>query len=153
MKDISFQNSDISALLMRISLGVVMFGHGAQKLLGWFGGYGFEGTMQYFTESVGTPYIIGLLVIVGESIGAIALMVGILSRFVAISIFVIMIGAMFHDHLANGFFMNWFGNQKGEGYEFDLLCFGLCLAIILNGSGKYSIDHLLNKFKGRIIPA
>jgi putative oxidoreductase len=132
---------DITLLLARVTLGVVIFGHGAQKLFGWFGGYGFSGTMNYFTESVGLPYIIGLLVILGESLGMIALMFGLFSRFMSASLFVIMMGAFFIDHLQHGFFMNWFGNQPGEGYEFDLLVFALSLVIIVNGGGAFSVDR------------
>ena len=139
------RKTDISLLIMRLSLGGVIFAHGAQKLFGWFGGYGFDGTMGYFTGTVGLPYIIGLLVILGESLGAIALMLGLFGRFMSFSLFIIMLGALVVDHAQHGFFMNWFGNQAGEGIEFDLLTFGLSLAILISGSGAYSIDHYLQR--------
>jgi putative oxidoreductase len=134
----------MALLLMRTMLGTVMFAHGAQKLFGWFGGFGFEGTMAYFTETVGLPYVIGLLVILGESFGAVALVIGLFGRLMSAAIFIIMLGAMCVDHAKNGFYMNWFGNRPGgEGYEFDLLLFGLSMAIFLLGSGSFSFDHVL----------
>jgi putative oxidoreductase len=150
MKTLSEKNIDLSLLIIRITLGGVIFAHGAQKLLGWFGGFGFEGTMHYFTNTVGLPYAIGLLVILGESLGAIALAIGLFGRFMALSIFTIMLGALYFDHGQNGFYMNWFGNRSGgEGYEFDLLVFGLSLAIIISGSGAFSIDRYI-KIKRRL---
>ena len=140
--------TNISLLVMRLTLGGVIFAHGAQKLFGWFGGYGFEGTMGYFTETVGLPAAIGFLVILGESFGALALALGLFTRFMAGSIFAIMFGAMVLDHAHHGFFMDWFRNQKGEGIEFDILTFGLSFALICNGGGAYSIDSLLSKLKG-----
>jgi putative oxidoreductase len=145
MKTLTDLKINISLLITRLVLGVVIFGHGAQKLFGWFGGYGFDGTMNYFTGTVGIPYFLGVLVILGETFGAVALILGLFGRFMAASIFAIMTGAMFIDHLSHGFFMNWFANQKGEGIEFDLLTFGLSVVIVLNGSGLYSLDTQLNK--------
>jgi len=141
---------NISLLIMRLALGGVIFAHGAQKLLGWFGGYGFEGTMGYFTGTQGLPVIIGFLVILGESLGAIALALGLFTRFMALSLFVIMFGAMILDHAQYGFFMDWFRNQKGEGIEFDILTFGLSLGIMIMGPGAYSIDNLIRKTYPRI---
>jgi putative oxidoreductase len=145
---IADKNTDLSLLIIRLSLGGVIFAHGAQKLFGWFGGYGFDGTMQYFTQTVGLPYVIGVLVILGESLGALALVLGLFGRFMSLSIFVIMLGALYFDHAQNGFYMNWYGNRAGgEGYEFDLLVFGLSLPIILNGSGAFSLDRLISTGK------
>jgi putative oxidoreductase len=144
MKTLTENKTDIAALLMRLSLGGVIFAHGAQKAFGWFGGYGFAGTMGYFTGTIGLPYVLGVLVILGESIGAIALMLGLFGRFMSVSMFLIMMGALCFDHAQNGFYMNWYGNRAGgEGIEFDLLAFGLSLALLLIGSGKYSIDQYL----------
>jgi putative oxidoreductase len=136
---------NIATLIIRVALGGVIFAHGAQKLFGWFGGYGFAATMDYFTGTAGLPYVIGLLVILGESLGAIALIVGIFGRFMAGCMFIIMLGALIIDHAQYGFFMNWFGNQPGEGIEFDLLTFGISLSLILTGSGDYSMDALLRR--------
>jgi putative oxidoreductase len=151
MKNLLIEKStDLSLLIMRVALGSVLFAHGAQKLFGWFGGYGFDGTMQYFTQTVGLPYAIGLLVILGESLGALALIIGFFGRFMSFGFFVIMLGALYFDHAQNGFYMNWFGNrQGGEGYEFDLLVFGLSLPIIISGSGQFSIDFLISKIRTR----
>jgi putative oxidoreductase len=127
-------------LLLRITLGIVIFPHGAQKLFGWFGGFGFTGAMNYFTETKGFPYLIGLLVIAAESIGALALMLGIAGRFMAASIGLVMVGAIFFSSLPFGFFMNWFGNQQREGYEYFLLALGMAIALVITGSGKWSVD-------------
>lgn len=137
------KKTDIAILIMRLGLGIVIFGHGAQKLFGWFGGYGLEGTMNYFTSVAGVPYLVGMLVIIGESFGAIALVLGLFSRFMAASILIIMIGALIIEHAQFGFFMNWFGNQKGEGIEFDLLVFGISIALIFLGSGAISFDQFI----------
>ena len=124
-------------------LGLVVFAHGAQKLLGWFGGYGFSGTMNFFTETVGLPWIIGFLVIILESFGAIALILGIATRLIAFCYIFLALGIVFTSHIQNGFFMNWFGNQQGEGYEFFLLWIAMAISLILNGGGKYSIDKTI----------
>jgi len=127
----------------RITLAVVVFAHGAQKLFGWFGGYGFEGTMGYLTQTAGLPYLIALAVILIESIGMIALALGLFSRIVAALLIAVMIGAIFVAHLPNGFFMNWSGGQAGEGYEYHLLVIALSFTHIILGSGAWSLDALL----------
>jgi len=137
--------NNLSLLIMRLALGSVIFAHGAQKLFGWFGGYGFEGTMGYFTGTQGLPYVVGLLVILGESLGAIALALGLFTRFMAGSIFLIMLGAMVLDHAQYGFFMDWFRNQKGEGIEFDILTFGLSFPLMIMGAGAYALDAFIPK--------
>ena len=138
-----FQTDDRwSGLIVRVMLAVVMFPHGAQKLLGWFGGHGFEGTMGFFTQQ-GMPWLIAFLVIIGESLGAMALALGFLTRFSAASIGVIMVGAIGMVHWPHGFFMNWFGQQAGEGFEYHLLVIGMALALVVNGAGKWSIDGLI----------
>jgi len=134
-----------AALIARIALGIVVFAHGAQKLLGWFGGYGFKGTMEFLTGGAGLPWIIALLVILIESIGALFVLTGFLTRLAAFGIFAEFIGVMLKVHLANGFFMNWGGNQKGEGIEFFLLLFGLALVLIITGGGKASVDAALTR--------
>lgn len=138
-------DGDVAALVLRLTLGVVMFPHGAQKLLGWFGGSGFTATMSGLTGQVGLPSLVALFVIVAEFFGAIALVAGVLSRLAALSIGAIMVGAIFVAHLPNGFFMNWFGNQPGEGFEYHLLAIGLAAAIVIKGSGALSLDRLLTR--------
>jgi putative oxidoreductase len=137
--------SQLTGLLLRLPLGTVMLYHGLQKAFGWYGGYGFTGTMQFFTDTVQIPWIIGFLTIVIETIGAVSLLVGFLGRVNALGTFAVMLGAMLTTHLPYGFSMNWFGNQKGEGYEMDLLILGMSLALVVIGSGRYSIDRLLTK--------
>lgn len=138
-------NNDFTGTIIRLTLGLVLFPHGAQKVLGWFGGYGFSGTMGFFTGAMHLPWIIGLLIMIIEFIGALALILGLATRIWAISIVVLFLGIIFTSHFDNGFFMNWFGNQKGEGYEYHLLIIGLALALLINGSGRYSLDELLNR--------
>lgn len=137
-----FQTDDgWTGLILRLTLGLVMFPHGAQKLLGWFGGFGFDGTMRYFTQKMGVPWLIALLIIIGESFGSVALLAGFLTRFTAASLAVIMLGAIALVHLPNGFFMNWFGQQQGEGYEYHLLVIGIAAALLVTGGGKWSVDR------------
>ncbi len=137
-----FQTDDSWAgLILRLTLGLVMFPHGAQKLLGWYGGFGFDGTLGFFTEKMGIPWLIAFLIIMGESFGSLGLMVGFLTRFSAASIGVIMLGAITLVHLPNGFFMNWFGKQPGEGYEYHLLVLGIAIALTVIGAGRWSVDQ------------
>lgn len=135
--------NDYGALFVRLALGIVMFPHGAQKLLGWFGGYGFSGTMGFFTETMGIPYLLALLVVLAEFFGALGLIFGALTRIAALGIGSVMLGAIFLVHLPHGFFMNWSGNQAGEGFEFHLLAIGMSLALLIRGAGALSIDRLL----------
>lgn len=129
--------------ILRILLGLVLFAHGSQKLLGWFGGYGFNGTMDFFTETMGLPWIIGLLVIIIEFFGSISLMFGFATRLWSGSMVILFIGILYSSHIQHGFFMNWFGNQKGEGYEFFLLAIAISASLIITGGGKYAVDGLL----------
>ncbi|MDT7042209.1 DoxX family protein [Candidatus Nitronereus thalassa] len=139
-----FQTDDRwSGFIIRVMLALVIFPHGAQKLLGWFGGNGFEGTMGFFTQQAGLPWLIAFLVIIGESIGALALAAGFFTRFSAASLGVIMLGAIAMVHWPHGFFMNWFGQQAGEGFEFHLLVIGMALALVANGGGKWSVDGVI----------
>ena len=138
-------DNSVAALIARLALGIVMFPHGAQKALGWFGGYGYEGTMGYFTGALGIPALLAFLVIVAEFAGAIGLITGFLSRASAFGIAAVMTGAILMAHKSNGFFMNWSGTQSGEGYEFHLLAIGLALIVVVSGGGKASVDGLLEK--------
>ncbi len=130
----------------RIVLGVVMFPHGFQKLFGWFGGYGFGPTLQYFT-SIGVPKPIAFLVIIAESFGAIGLVLGLFTKLSAFGIILVMIGAAIFVR-QHGFFMNWFGNQAGEGFEYHLLAIALAGILLFGGAGAFSIDGwILQKLK------
>ncbi|HEY5508648.1 MAG TPA: DoxX family protein [Paludibacter sp.] len=134
-----------SLLVVRLALGFVILPHGMQKALGMFGGYGFAGTVGFF-QSMGMPFIIGALVILAEFVGSIGVIIGLGTRFMAASILLTMSGAMvLGGHLHNGFFMNWFGMQKGEGVEYFVLVIGLALAAVIGGSGKFSFDNLVSK--------
>jgi putative oxidoreductase len=132
-------------LILRVFLGVVIFPHGAQKLLGWFGGYGYEGTMGFLTTKMGMPAFIAILVILGESLGALGLIVGFATRFCAMGIAATMFGAMVMVHMSNGFFMNWSGNQAGEGFEYHLLAIAAALPLMIYGGGKFSADDMIAK--------
>ncbi|MGH7720233.1 MAG: DoxX family protein [Gemmatimonadaceae bacterium] len=132
-----------TALLLRLTLALVMFPHGAQKMLGWFGGPGFAGEMSLLTETVGLPSVIAFLVIFIEFFGSIGLALGFLGRVAAAGIASVMIGAVLTMHVPFGFFMNWFGTQTGEGFEYHLLAIGIAAAIMINGSGTLSIDRAL----------
>jgi putative oxidoreductase len=135
---------DVGLLVARLALAIVILPHGLQKTLGWFGGAGFSGTMGFFTQE-GMPSIIAFLIIIGESFGALGLIIGFLSRLAAFGISLIMLGAIFMVHLPNGFFMNWFGTKQGEGFEFHILAIGLGLVVLIGGAGKWSVDGVLVK--------
>lgn len=137
--------NDGAAMLLRLGLGVVMFPHGAQKLLGWFGGYGLAGTLHHFTANMGIPFIFALAAILAESLGALALIGGLFSRLAALGVGVTMTVAALMGHVHNGFFMNWFGNQPGEGFEYHILAVTIALVIAIKGGGKWSLDRLLSK--------
>jgi putative oxidoreductase len=138
-------NSDTAPLLARLTLGLIMFPHGAQKALGWFGGHGYEGTMGFFTGTLGIPALFAFLVIVAEFVGSLGLILGFLSRVCAFGIAAVMAGAIAMAHKGNGFFMNWSGQQAGEGYEYHLLAIGLALIVIIHGAGKASLDAIVAK--------
>jgi len=141
---------DYTLLLVRLSIAITVAVHGTQKLFGWFGGFGFDGTMGFFTQTIGLPYVLALGIILIETVGMLALALGIFSRFMSYGVIAIMIGAIATVHLPNGFFMNWFGTQTGEGFEFHLLLICLSAVVSINGAGAFSIDNLLLK-KKRIV--
>lgn len=131
---------DWTGLIARISLGLLILPHGLQKAFGLFGGYGFKGTMQFFTEVIGIPWLLGAFIIFTELIGSILLIVGIATRLWSFIIIAIMIGTIVTVHGSFGFFMNWGGTLKGEGYEYHLAIITIGMLLIINGVGKYSID-------------
>jgi putative oxidoreductase len=132
-------------LIARVALGIVMFPHGAQKVFGWFGGHGFTGSMTFFTHTMHVPAPLAFLAILAEFAGSLGLITGFLSRIAAFGIACNMFVAIFTVHVANGFFMNWYGVNKGEGFEFHILAIGLALAVMIGGAGKASIDVLLSR--------
>jgi putative oxidoreductase len=132
----------IAPVFLRLTLAVVMFPHGAQKVLGWFGGYGFEGTLGFMT-SLGIPAALATVAILAEFLAPIALVVGIGTRFAGLALVGLMVGAIATVHLPHGFFMNWTGAQAGEGFEFHLLVIGMALALAVAGGGRWSVDRKL----------
>lgn len=142
MKKLIFSSSYSAApFLIRISLGLVLLTHGAQKLLGAFGGYGFSGTMGFFTNTMGLPWLIAFLVIVIEFFGSISLILGLATRIWSSLMTLLFLGIVMTSHLQHGFFMNWFGNQQGEGFEYFILSIAMSVSLIITGSGLYSIDN------------
>lgn len=147
VKQLLKTNPIIGFSIARWTLGIVIFPHGAQKLLGLFGGYGYSATMESLTTQMGLPGIVAFSIIMIEFFGSISLILGFFSRFWALSLAGMFTGIIITTQLEHGFFMNWFGNQAGEGYEFSLLVIGLALSIVVSGSGKWSIDSLISKDK------
>ena len=135
-------DSGVVGLILRITLAVAMFPHGAQKVLGWFSGHGFKATLKFFTDS-GIPATFALLAIAAEFLGPLGLAVGLLTRVAAFGIACVMLVAIFTVHVPHGFFMNWSGNQKGEGFEYHLLVLGIAITLIIVGAGAWSLDGAL----------
>lgn len=140
--------NDYALTILRLFLGVVFFAHGAQKMLGWFGGPGFSATMQGFEQS-GIPSFLAFLAICAEFFGGLALIVGFLGRVAALGIMINMIVAIAAVHARFGFFMNWTGGAAGEGYEYHLLVIGMCLTLLIGGPGAMSIDQALSNRASR----
>jgi putative oxidoreductase len=137
-------SNDVSLTALRVIAGIVFFAHGAQKMLGWFGGYGFHGTMGFFTHEMHLPAVLAFLAICAEFFGGLGLIVGFLTRIAAFGVLCNMVAAILLVHHNYGFFMNWGGDQKGEGFEYHLLAIAVMLAIIIKGAGVYSVDYMLS---------
>ena len=135
----------LTSLVLRLGLGLVFFPHGAQKVLGWYGGYGFTATMGFFTQTLHIPAFFAFLAILAESAGALALIFGFFTRVAAFGIASVMVVAIATAHLQYGFFMNWSGAQKGEGIEYHLLAIVIALALMISGGGKLSADAAIAK--------
>jgi putative oxidoreductase len=145
MKKVIFHTNDaISPIFVRLLLAIVLFAHGAQKLLGWYGGFGFDGTMSYFTETVGLPWIIGFIVIIIEFFGPIFLVLGLATRIWSFGILIVMAGIIITS-FNKYFFMNWSNTQPEEGYEFFLLAIGMSMSLVVSGSGNWSVDRILSR--------
>ena len=143
LKKLVHTQNDFAITVLRLVLGIVFFAHGAQKMLGWFGGYGFKGTMGAFTHTMHIPAPLAFLAIAAEFFGGLGLIVGLLTRVAAFGITVNMLVAIFTVHAANGFFMNWTGQQKGEGFEYHLLVLAMTVALMIRGAGAFSIDRAI----------
>jgi putative oxidoreductase len=133
--------NDFVMTLLRLVLGVVFFAHGAQKVLGWFGGFGFSATLGFFTQQMHIPAPLAVLAIAAEFLGGLGLILGLFGRVAAFGICCNMVVAVALVHRQFGFFANWYGSQKGEGFEYHLLAIAICLAIMIRGSGALSIDR------------
>ena len=136
-------DDNTATVILRLVLGVVFFAHGAQKMLGWFGGYGFSGTMGYFTGTAHIPAVFAFLAIAAEFFGGLGLIFGFLTRIAAFGISVNMLVAVAMVHSAIGFFMNWTGAQKGEGFEYHLLVLAMTAFLMIRGAGAFSIDRAI----------
>jgi putative oxidoreductase len=136
-------SDDTATAILRVLLGVVFFAHGAQKMLGWFGGYGFSGTMGFFTGMMHIPAPLAFLAIAAEFFGGLGLILGFLTRVAAFGIAVNMLVAITAVHGAFGFFMNWTGAQKGEGFEYHLLVLAITAFLMIRGAGAFSIDRTI----------
>jgi putative oxidoreductase len=137
----------LSLTVLRLALGAVMFPHGAQKMLGWFGGNGFSGTMGGF-QHMGIPAVFAFLAVAAEFFGGLGLIAGFLSRIAGFGILCNMAVAILKVHASNGLFMNWTGQQKGEGFEFHLLAMAISVAVLIGGGGAFSVDRALAR-RGR----
>ena len=146
-------DNDIATTVLRLVLGVIFFAHGAQKALGWFGGYGFTGTMGFFTGVLHIPPAFAVLAIAAEFLGGLGLILGLLTRVAAFGPFCNMIVAVAMIHHNFGFFMNWTGAQKGEGYEYHLLLLAASTFLMIRGAGAASVDRLLSSSASNRITA
>ncbi len=147
LKKLLNTDDDISALVLRVLLGIVFFPHGMQKLFGWFGGYGFFGTMGGF-EQMGVPAVFAFFAVIAEGLGCLGLITGFLTRLSAFGIGTNMVVAVLMIHYKFGFFMNWDGKQAGEGIEFHLLVIAIAVALIIKGGGKWSVDRAITYKSG-----
>ena len=129
--------------LLRLVLGVVFFAHGAQLMLGWFGGFGLHASMQFFTGMLHIPTALAFTAIAAEFFGGVALLLGFFTRLAAIGIAVDMIVAIVMVHRQFGFFMNWYGTQKGEGYEYHILVIAMAIYLFIEGAGAVSVDRMI----------
>ena len=147
LKSLLKTDDNTASLVLRLTLGCVIFAHGAQKVLGWYGGPGAEKTLQIFSAAMGFPPPLTLLVMATEFLGSIALILGFFTRISAFAIAVNIGACALMNHLKNGFFMNWFGQQKGEGFEFHILVVGISLSLMITGGGIFSFDRGLTREK------
>ena len=142
LSDLFSTDADWTQTIVRLILGVVFFAHGAQKLLGWFGGPGLKPTISMMHEHLGLPVPLAFLTVAAEFLCGLGLIVGLLGRVAAVGIAFIMFAAIFMVHARNGLFLNWFGDRKGHGYEYHLLAIALAAVIVARGSGAASLDRL-----------
>jgi putative oxidoreductase len=144
LRRLTATENSVALAILRVVLGIVFFAHGAQKMLGWFGGYGFSGTMGFFTNNLHIPAVFAVLAIAAEFLGGLGLIAGLLTRIAAFGIAVNMVVAVLTVHLHVGFFMNWTGAQKGEGFEYHLLVLAMTLLLMIKGAGAASVDRAIS---------
>ena len=133
-------NAGWGALALRIPVGIIFVAHGAQKLFGWFGGYGLEGTGQWM-DSIGLSpgYLMALLAGGTEFLGGLALIIGLLVRPASAALAFAMLIAIFSVHIQNGLFMS------NNGYEFGLALLAVSVSLMFSGAGHASVDRLATK--------
>ena len=141
--------ADSTATIARLALGLMILPHGLQKTFGLFGGYGFDGTMGFFTDTLGIPALFAFLAIAAEFAGGLGLILGLTGRIAAFGVGSVMDVAALMNHVQNGFFMNWGGGMPAgaEGWEFHLLAVALAAIVIIRGSGSWSLDRVLGRKK------
>ena len=144
LSKLSQTDNNLGSIFLRVSFAIMMLPHGAGKLFGILGGFGFEKTMHHFTENLGIPYILALIAILIEFFSSLAILVGWQTRMNAFLLASVMLVASTF-HFQHGFYMNWFGQQAGEGFEFHLLAVGMMLALTFLGGGRYSLDNKFNQ--------
>jgi len=132
-----------TGFLLRVTVGGIMFAHGGQKLLGWFNGPGFDGIMTWLMQTKHLPWIVAFGVVMVEFLGSLMLLVGLGTRFWAVAMIGLMIGIIVTSHMQQGFFMNWNGEPRPEGFEYHLLVIGISLAAMVAGGGRFSLDRYL----------
>ncbi len=143
LRKLTATDDSTATTILRVVLGIVFFAHGAQKMLGWFGGFGFTGTMGYLTGMMHIPAVFAFLAIAAEFFGGLGLLLGLLTRVAAFGIAVNMLVAIVTVHSQFGFFANWSGTQKGEGFEYHLLALAMCAFLMIRGAGAASVDRKL----------
>ncbi|MGH9378782.1 MAG: DoxX family protein [Terriglobia bacterium] len=145
LRKVTCTGNDHLLAILRLALGVVFFAHGAGKMLGWWGGIGYSGTMGFFTHYMHIPSPLAFLVICAEFFGGLGLILGLLTRIAAFGLFCDMLVALFLVHIHNGFFMNWQGTKRAEGFEFHILALAMLLFVLIRGAGAVSIDRLIGR--------
>lgn len=127
----------------RLALGLILLPHAFQKVFGAFGGYGWNGTYAFFVQDLHIPGALAALAIIVEFASAIALVLGLFTRLAALGVIAIMGGAIYWVHANYGFFMNWYGQKAGEGFEYHLLAIALAVVLFALGGGSASFDRAL----------
>lgn len=133
----------IGNLLLRLALAAVILPHGCQLFFGSFNGPGFNNAMAYFVEVERLPALVGLAVIFLQFFGSLFILFGLVTRFIALGLAGLFIGMIFTSHIEYGFFMNWFGTQQGEGFEYHLLVIGMAFSLVFTGAGSLSLDAMI----------